>query len=722
MADIYINSSTFIGTVRDVNGASVSISLQNNHCSGLVFVNGQGYRIGQIGSFVKIPIGYLDLFGIVSQVGASAVPEKMAAIMPNGDRWMTVQLIGECYKSERFQRGISQYPTIDDAVHLVSDNDLYAIYGGLNDKNHFVRIGNIVGSESIDALININKLVTRHSAVVGTTGAGKSTTVAGILNVLSDCNRFPSARILILDIHGEYAHAFKDRANVFRVNPDTNSDNSSEKKLCIPFWALNFDEFIRVAFGALPSEGKSRSIILEKVLDAKKNTLKKYPITGFSPDTITVDSPVPFSLNELWYELYCTEFGTYYSGASKTPEPKNWAYEQDENGKDIKGCAELGIPPRFRRHKNVKDDPEKIQMLPDSLNLRSQLEALGAKLRTSRYNFILRAGDWHPDSTGCTQRTLAELMEGWIGSDKPITIFDLSGIPSIMTNDIIGSLLRIIYEGLFWARNQSEGGRERPLLIVMEEAHTYLNDNFDGVASIMTQRIVKEGRKYGIGAMIVSQRPSEINSTILSQCGTFFTMRLSNSSDRSKVATLLPDNLDSLTNMLPILRTGEAIILGEAVQMPTRVMIQSPPINQRPDSQDPIVCDEMSPDVSTCVGGWTISGEVRQNHKSERNYYDTFVTTWLSQNPRIYLSNNNSTAKEKGEIMEPKIINNFDSTSIESFKYYEDQKILEVKFQTGSVYQYYDVPLEEINELEAADSKGSYLNNSIKGHYRYSKV
>ncbi|MER8822772.1 DUF87 domain-containing protein [Mesorhizobium sp. M0991] len=192
--------ATVIGTVQDVSGTTVSVTLGSGQHSGLTFVRGQGYRIGQIGSFVKIPVGYTELFGIVSQVGASAVPASRVGEQAESHRWMTVQLIGEGHKSESFQRGISQYPTIDDEVHLVSETDLQAIYGRVGALNNYVRVGHITGSESIDALVDINKLVTRHSAIVGTTGSGKSTTVAGILSALSDPGRFPSSRIVVLDL------------------------------------------------------------------------------------------------------------------------------------------------------------------------------------------------------------------------------------------------------------------------------------------------------------------------------------------------------------------------------------------------------------------------------------------------------------------------------------------------------------------------------------------
>ncbi|HCB1451846.1 MULTISPECIES: ATP-binding protein [Enterobacterales] len=619
------SKATVIGTVQDVSGTSVSVTLTSDRFSGLSFVHGQGHKIGQIGSFVKIPVGYVDLYGIVSQVGASAVPEKALQTMPNGLRWMTIQLIGEGYRSGKFQRGISQYPTFEDEVHLVSEVDLQAIYGRSDKQNHLVRVGYVAGSESIDALVDVNKLVTRHSAVVGTTGSGKSTTVAGLLNVLSDGARFPSARIIVLDLHGEYAKALADRANVFKINPD--GRNANEHQLCIPFWALNFDELVRVTFGVLPTDGKARNIILERVLAAKVKTLSAQPNCGIDASSITADSPVPFSLNKLWYDLYCHEFGTYFSAGGANPADKTtWAYECDKAGAPIVGDAQAGIPPRFRKVKNVAADAEKINYLPDPLNIRSALEALGAKLRVARYDFLLKPGNWHPELDGSTTSDLAKLVSQWLGNDRPITILDLSGIPSPVTNDIIGNILRILYDCLFWARNLSEGGRERPLLIVMEEAHSYLGDSGNSAASVATQRIVKEGRKYGIGAMIVSQRPAEINATILSQCGTFFAMRLSNATDRSHVTSALSDNLEGLTSMLPVLRTGEAIILGEAVGLPMRTMIQAPPRDRRPDSQDPLICDEVMPEDSMSPGGWNLRSHIVPDYRH-------FVETWLQQNP-----------------------------------------------------------------------------------------
>lgn len=705
-----VNNPTLLGTVQDVNGTSISVTLNINQLSGLTFVNGQGYRIGQVGTFIRIPIGYIDLFGIVSQVGASAVPENLADKSPYGNRWLKIQLIGEGYRKGSFKRGISQYPTIDDEVHLVSEEDLSHIYGEQKKQNHLVRVGHVAGSESIDALIDINKLVTRHSAIVGTTGSGKSTTVAGLLNALSDSRRFPSARIIVLDLHGEYGNALRERANIYKINPETKSE--TEKSLVIPYWALSADELIEITFGNFGDNHKTKNLIIERITQLKQEAFEKLETgskEGIRKENINADSPIPFSIHALWYELYCREFGTYYSDNGKLPVKENWAFEVDAEGIQTIGDADKGLPPRFRKVKNVREDPEKINYLPDGLNIRGQLENLGAKLRISRFDFLFNTGDWRPNLDGTIKKDLDQLIRDWIGTQLPITILDLSGVPSSLTNNIVGVLLRIIYDGLFWSRNLKEGGRLRPLLFVMEEAHSYLNQNSQGIASSIVQRIVKEGRKYGIGAMIVSQRPSEINPTILSQCGTFFAMRLSNNTDRSHITGALADNLEGLTNMLPILRTGEALILGESVKLPMRTMIEAPSKDKRPDSQDPVICDEeTNPDLSPTAGGggWNSPLDINAN-------YLPFVSTWRRQSPIVSQPINTETMEE---------FTAFESSNVRKISYDEPSTTLEVTFHNGSTYQYFDVPVNKWDDFKRADSKGKFIHQHLKDQHRFVKV
>jgi hypothetical protein len=371
------NGSTYLGTVQDVNGTTVRITLENESLSGTTFINGQGYRIGQIGSFIKIPLGYIELFGIVSQVGASSVPENQIGNQPFGNRWMTIQLIGEGHLSGKFQRGISQYPTVSDEVHLVSEKDLKKIYGETH-EDYYVNIGSIAGAESIPALLDINKLITRHSVVVGTTGSGKSTTVAGILSALSDNEKYPSSRILILDIHGEYAQALGERSNIFRINANS---KENENELYIPFWALNFEEFLNITFGDITDE-KSRSALLERVLKMKEESFISHPFDGVTLDTLSVDSPIPFSLNKLWYDLYAETFATYYS-KNKSQTPENWAYELDKNGDELKGDIEKAIPPRFKHVKNDKEDDEKNKLCTRNSKHKVTVRIFRCKIKSS---------------------------------------------------------------------------------------------------------------------------------------------------------------------------------------------------------------------------------------------------------------------------------------------------------------------------------------------------
>jgi hypothetical protein len=314
-----MSAPTLLGHVGAVTGAQVSVKQFVGLTSGIAIIGGRSYRVGQVGSFVRIPQGYHDLYGIISDVGATATPEAAKDRTNSGERWMTIQLVGEII-DVAFERGISQHPAVNDEVHLVVEQDLAKIYG--------------------------------------------------------------------------------------------------------------------------------------------------------SPD----------------------------------------------NGQVVVGR-------------------------------------------------------------------------------------------------LVGAILNVIYQALFWGRELPDGGRARPQLIVMEEAHRYLNKDGQSPAREMVQRIVKEGRKFGVGAMVVSQRPSEVDDTILSQCGTFFALRLSNSSDRSRVQASLPDNLSGVVDSLPILRTGEAIIIGEAARLPVRCRVTLPPVEERPQSGDP--------PVATAWGKPRAQGD-----------YDRLVAAWRSQNPR----------------------------------------------------------------------------------------
>ena len=591
---------TFLGTITAVSGAALTVHLAESMASGLSIFNGQTYKVGQVGSFVRVPQGYQDLFGVVSEVGANAVPERMGSVDDTG-RWMTVELVGEVVGGA-FERGVSQYPNIGDAVHLAVEEHLRKLYD-TRGQGHLV-IGTLASAESITAKVALNELVTRHSAVLGSTGSGKSTTIASLLRAIttqtSGAEPYPNARVLLLDIHGEYAAPLADVAQVYSVEPQY-----GEERLFIPYWALDSDDLLDFLTGGL--QGNSETAFTDKIFQLKLESHDTQNFPGIDSESITVDTPVPFSLKKLWYDLIDFEVTTF--------EGPN----RDQPTQQRPGDPETLTAPTYKPHAMGSAGP---YLNTSAIGIQRPLNLLRSRLLDRRYSFLLRPGPWDPDLGGKPEKDLDTLLAGWLGGEKPITILDLSGIPGNVLERLVGSILKIVYEALFWSREKTEGGIQRPLLVVMEEAHRYLSDRFDGTASEVVQRIVKEGRKYGVGAMVVSQRPSEVNETILSQCGTFFALRLSNPSDRLRVQGTLPDGLVGLLDVLPILRTGEAIVTGEAAKLPMRCRVTLPAKEHRPQSEDPAVSDN-----------WGMN--------KRKEGYERVVASWRAQSPLAVVNNLN---------------------------------------------------------------------------------
>ena len=674
---------TFLGHVGAVSGAKISVRQSPAVSSGISIIGGKSYKIGQVGSFVRIPQGYHDLYGLVSEAGANATPDALlGSASEESERWIAVQLVGEIMGTS-FERGISQYPNINDEVHLVTESDLAAIYGA--EEQEQVVVGHLASADGIPVKLDLDKLVTRHSAVLGSTGSGKSTTVASLLRSIasgaegSDA-KFPSSRILLLDIHGEYSHALSNVAKVFRISPEAN-----QTQLHIPFWALDPNDLLDFLMGRL--DDKPLTAILDKVYEYKRYQAETQERAGLNIASMTSDTPVPFSLKKLWFDLLDPEVKTWEDTARSEPALL-------ENGD-----AETLTPPKYKPH-GAGSAPPFINQI-GVLGLRRPLDQLRSRLLDRKYDFLLHPGDWEPNLDGKVEKDLDALLEEWLGHDKSITILDLSGVPSVVLDRLIGAILRILYEALFWGKDRSEGGIARPLLVVMEEAHRYLSKDANGPSLSMVQRIVKEGRKFGVGAMIVSQRPTEVDETILSQCGTFVAMRQTNSVDRSKVQASLPDNLAGIVDSLPVLRTGEAIITGEAARLPVRCRISLPPEGSRPNSEDPEVAK-----------AW---GVVRRPED-----YKRLAASWRAQNPR-WAETKVSRVRISQKQVEAMKREPVTSSNVVSVGYDATTETLEVEFRSG-VYQYYNVPQHIHDSLKKVESVGKFLNAYIKSAYPYAKV
>lgn len=602
-----------LGTVEDVNGSSVSVKLADSTPSGLLFVNGEAYRVGQVGGFVRIPSGYVDLYGVISQVGAGAAPGPPELAPQFGNRWLRVELVGQGRRGAKFERGIAQYPSIGDSVHVVTESDLKTVYAP-GDEDGYVAVGRVASAESIQAYLDLNRLVSRHSAVVGSTGSGKSNAVANLLGAVSDREHFKSARVVLFDLHGEYAKAFGEQARVFRVGANA---EAGERELHVPFWALTAEEFISISMGSV--SGTQLTLLQDRMLQSKRAAKAGGKVHGLADLAVTVDTPVPFSVYQLWHDLYSAHCATHSVSKNQNQTEATRTYLAT-------GDSEQLERPRFRPLKDVKDDPDKVFAGQYGDLPRAHLDVLESKLRDPRMQFLFRPGDWSVTKDNTTAADLDALLSAWIGADTPISVFDLSGIPTAVVDDMVGAVLRILYDAVFWGRLKREGGRERPLLVVLEEAHVYLGAQSKSRAASAARRIAKEGRKYGVGLMLVSQRPSEVDSTILSQCGTVIALRLTNDSDRAQVASCAADNLKGLFSMLPVLRTGEALVVGEAVNMPIRAIIDRPVEGRRPDSDDPVVVVPKGANGKRVrSGGWT--------EAIENEDYGPLVEAWRKQDP-----------------------------------------------------------------------------------------
>lgn len=424
-------------------------------------IGGASYRVGQIGGFFRVPLGYTNLYAVCTQIGADAAPPGSAErvfgaalemdpqLRLSGYRWMTIVLFGEGLGTD-FERGVGQYPTVGDEVHLVTNDDLKVIYGWAKGKKGTISVGQIAASSGISADVSIAGIVSRHSAIVGSTGAGKSNLVTVLLETVSD-GSLPNARAIVIDPHGEYGTALGDNARVFRIRPDV---AAGERPLWVPFWALPFSELQQLTLGGL--QPNHEAAIRDQVLDMKVAAAENLTIPP-PPETLTADSPVPFSIKKLWYELDKFERITFPTTNQQTLA--------DANPPDEVGAATQLKSDRYPAASPYNQAPYKNQK---KRNIERHLDLMRSRLRDGRFSFLFSpGGGYEPNLDGGVENDLDALVRDWVGHDKPITIFDVSGLPSEVLPTIVGTMLRVVYDMLFWAQDLPIGGRQQPLLVVL---------------------------------------------------------------------------------------------------------------------------------------------------------------------------------------------------------------------------------------------------------------
>ena len=571
---------TYIGQVKHVLGSRVTVELDESLAGVAPIYRGHLQQVGQIGSLVRIPQGLVDLVGAVSLLGISELSgaQEPTDSVQNGDRWLQVQLLGEVDRGTgRFQRGVGSYPGLDDPVHFATTEDLLSVFPG-HDEQH-VPIGRLSASDNISVSLNLDALVLRHSAVVGATGSGKTSAVASTMQGLVE-GGWKAANIVVVDPHGEYARALGASASVRRVL------ESDERALNVPFWALPSDDILRAFVGT--TGGTVTRRFAELVTEARRTFVAKCKWLDLERSEITSDTPVPFSLHDVWYQLEYENTATYEMESKKPVD-------------QITDCgdAETLKPPQFKPYGPGSIPPNQGPYFGTYGNTPNQLR-LG--LLDPKLSFLRRtpAPLEGPDP-------LIKAAQEWLGGTEPISVLDFSGVPTHAADVAVGTVMTLLFELALRSDPECPGiGRPRPVLLVLEEAHRFLGDQAAAGTRDATSRIAREGRKYGVGLMLVSQRPSELPDTALSQCGTVIALRLTNSADQGRIRAALPDAVDGLAAVLPSLRTGEAIVSGEAVALPARVLVTRP--NPMPQSEDPSTGlwrrEKSLPDLTFALQEW----------------------------------------------------------------------------------------------------------------------
>ena len=549
---------TLIGRVTSIVGATVVIELEPDLAGISPTWNGQLHTIGQVGTTVSLPQGASTLLASVTRMSMYRPPstelQASSDLVSMDLRTMEVQLLGEIDALGEFHRGVSSYPGINDPVHFVSGDDLVPIYPKA-DEGH-LRVGRLSANDAIEVSLDLQKLVMRHSAVVGSTGAGKSSVVASILQSLSN-GPWPSSRVVVIDSHGEYASA---------VTQDSlHTDLATVDSTILPMWLLPSRDILAVLL-----RGSSSNTLLAKfeslVTEARQAFAAEATWLDLSPEEINADSPIPFNLRDVWYQL------------DKANRRTCTDRERTIDALVTEGDAEALRAASFVPYGPTASEPYKG---PDNATLGTYPEQLRRAIQDPGLLF-LSSGDIEAFKR-CDP--LPEIVERILGGGNRISIIDTSGVSSTAAEVSIGSILQLLFE-LALRGGELELGRANPLLIVVEEAHRYFGSSpTSRVASSYVDRIAREGRKYGVGLMLVSQRPSELPTTAMSQVGTIIALRLNNDADQSSVGSALPDSLSGLVQSLPSLRTGEAIIAGEALPIPSRVRLKRP--NPSPRSNDP---------------------------------------------------------------------------------------------------------------------------------------
>ncbi|MBV9457010.1 MAG: DUF87 domain-containing protein, partial [Bradyrhizobium sp.] len=472
---------------------------------------------GTVGKFVSIRCASSTIVAMITDVTAENLASSAEYIASAG-----VDLLGEILGGDRpkFQRGVTHYPTIRDTVELITNQELRTVYAPSGSDQ--INVGVLQQDRSVIAYVDVEEMLNKHFAVLGSTGVGKSTGVSLLLNEILQAR--PNLRIFLLDVHNEYGRCFGERSLV--MNP---------RNLKLPFWLFNFEEIVDVLFAGRPGVPEELDILAE-VIPLAKSIYTQYQnsdrlgLKRVDPkqNRYTLDTPVPYRLVDLISLI------------------------DDRMGKLENRSSRIIYHKLISRIETVRNDP--------------------------RYAFMF-------DNANVGGDTMAEVISYLFrlpAQGKPMTVMQLAGFPAEVVDSVVSVLCRMAFDFGLWSDGVS------PMLFVCEEAHRYASADRNigfGPTRKAISRIAKEGRKYGVYLGLVTQRPAELDATIISQCNTLFSMRLANDRDQALLRSAVSDAAANLLSFIPSLGTREVLAFGEGVALPTRLRFKEVPPHQLPRSE-----------------------------------------------------------------------------------------------------------------------------------------
>jgi DNA helicase HerA-like ATPase len=437
-----------------------------------------------------------------------------------------------------FKRGADSCPQIDQPCHLIQGANLTAFMGVLSQDvpaDKALRLGHFAIDPTAQAVADGDRFFQRHAAILGSTGSGKSYTVASILE---RANTLSHPNIVLLDLHGEYASLARGQKNgyteYFRIAGPGDLAEPKLTSLFLPYWLLNREEMLSMLLDRSDDNAPNQamrftSLVFEKKRAYLERQKRKEVLASF-----TVDSPVPYDLDSLVAAL-----------------------REDDQGMVIGSSG---------REKQA----------PWHGKLTRFISRLEAKIADRRYGFLFQPP---PETTvySWLQTLAVAFLSTNVSERSGIKIVDFSEVPADVLPTVVSVFARVLYDVQFWMRSESR----TPVCLVCDEAHLYLPVRTDADAAAKRaldtfERIAKEGRKYGFALLVVSQRPSDVSKTILSQCNNFIALRLTNEQDQSAVRSVMPDSMAGIADVLPLLDIGEALVLGDSVLLPSRIKLDKP--------------------------------------------------------------------------------------------------------------------------------------------------